>query len=251
MAHNGNRYDFPLLQAELRHINYALDGEILCADTLEAFRSIASNMTTVGVDSSTLNNKRQNEEIVPNVFENVSTNGNEKIAISEDETDKLLSDDLDLFMSIEVPEIVNTTEYKSALNQLFPNEFSTPTSKTTETMPINRPRKKMKQDPSWTPKQQYQTTPSKCQPTQVKKRLFNNGTSKDTNTSKLNNAHSKPTKFSLEKLYYHYFGESPPKSHYAEADCIALSKVCQQISPDFLKWIDANSRSFSNTPAMW
>ncbi|CAL1262460.1 unnamed protein product [Larinioides sclopetarius] len=256
LAHNGKRYDFPLLQAELRHINYELDAKILCADTLEAFRSIASNMTTVDVDSplTSNSNKKQNGEVVLNMLENNSTNKNEKIPISEDETDKMLSDDLDLFMSIEVPEIVITTESKlvSPQEKPFANEFTTPTSKRTETTPIERPRKKFKQDPSWTPKHQNcANTPAKPQPAHIKRQLFTNGASEESSTSKLNAAHSKPTGFSLEKLYYHYFGESPPKSHYAEADCIALSKVCQKISGDFLKWIDAHSTSFSETPAMW
>ncbi|GBM88640.1 Three prime repair exonuclease 2 [Araneus ventricosus] len=255
LAHNGKRFDFPLLQAELRHINYQLDGEILCADTLEAFRSIASNTTTVDVDSPLMpDKKKQNGEVVPNMLENTSINKNERIAISEDETDKMLSDDLDLFISIEVPEMVNTTESKSGSPRVkpFPDEFTTPTSKTTETTPIKRPLKKFKQDPSWTPKQQYRTTtPAKPYPAQIKRQLFTNGTSEKSSISKPNTAHSKPTQFSLEKLYYHYFGESPPKSHYAEADCIALSKVCQKISVDFLKWIDTHSTSFSETPAMW
>ncbi|KAF8792489.1 three-prime repair exonuclease 1-like [Argiope bruennichi] len=247
LAHNGNRYDFPLLQAELRHINYELDGEILCADTLEAFRSIVSN-TTVDVDPvlNPNNEKQQNDEVAPNMLENTSKN--ERIAISEDETDKMLSDDLDLFISLEVPEMENTTENKNVSSEVmpFPDEFTTPTSKNTETIAIKRPRKKFKQDPSWTPKRQYQTTTStKPNPTQIKRQLFAN------RTSETNTVYSKPTQFSLEKLYYHYFGESPPKSHYAEADCIALSKVCQKISADFLKWIDAHSTSFNETPAMW
>lgn len=40
LAHNGNRFDFPLLVAELKRINQSLDGSLFCADTLEAFRSL-------------------------------------------------------------------------------------------------------------------------------------------------------------------------------------------------------------------
>ncbi|XP_053380766.1 uncharacterized protein LOC123548603 [Mercenaria mercenaria] len=40
LAHNGNRFDFPLLVSELKRINQSLDSLLLCADTLEAFRSL-------------------------------------------------------------------------------------------------------------------------------------------------------------------------------------------------------------------
>lgn len=40
LAHNGNKFDFPLLVAELKRINQSLDKSLLCADTLEAFRSL-------------------------------------------------------------------------------------------------------------------------------------------------------------------------------------------------------------------
>ncbi|XP_060588912.1 mucin-17-like [Ruditapes philippinarum] len=40
LAHNGNRFDFLLLVAELKRLNQSLDNSIWCADTLEAFRSL-------------------------------------------------------------------------------------------------------------------------------------------------------------------------------------------------------------------
>ncbi|KAH3689406.1 uncharacterized protein LOC127864089 [Dreissena polymorpha] len=40
LAHYGNGFDFPLLKQELQRINQSLDSSILCADTLEAFRSL-------------------------------------------------------------------------------------------------------------------------------------------------------------------------------------------------------------------
>lgn len=40
IAHNGNNFDFPLLVAELKRINQSLDNSLLCADSLEAFRSL-------------------------------------------------------------------------------------------------------------------------------------------------------------------------------------------------------------------
>ena len=40
VAHNGLNYDFPLLRTELNRIGQELPGDILCADTLQAFRCL-------------------------------------------------------------------------------------------------------------------------------------------------------------------------------------------------------------------
>ena len=40
LAHNGNRFDFRLLRAELARISKALPDVVLCADTLDAFRCL-------------------------------------------------------------------------------------------------------------------------------------------------------------------------------------------------------------------
>ena len=40
IAHNGNNFDFPLLQYELSRNDHSFDADILCADSLEALRAI-------------------------------------------------------------------------------------------------------------------------------------------------------------------------------------------------------------------
>lgn len=42
VAHNGTRYDFPLLKAELQGIQQSLTDDIYCVDSLEVFRSLDS-----------------------------------------------------------------------------------------------------------------------------------------------------------------------------------------------------------------
>ncbi|KAK3593692.1 hypothetical protein CHS0354_013588 [Potamilus streckersoni] len=39
LAHNGNRFDFPILMAELNEINQSLDTTLFCADTIAAFKA--------------------------------------------------------------------------------------------------------------------------------------------------------------------------------------------------------------------
>lgn len=40
VAHNGNRFDYPILRAELSRQNCNLDNDVLCIDSLEAFKQI-------------------------------------------------------------------------------------------------------------------------------------------------------------------------------------------------------------------
>lgn len=71
LAHNGNRFDFPLLVAELRRIKQCFDEEILCADTYEMFRSLdglsprydPNSSNKIGVKTESL---RTLTEVTPN-----------------------------------------------------------------------------------------------------------------------------------------------------------------------------------------
>ncbi|GIY18598.1 three-prime repair exonuclease 1 [Caerostris darwini] len=248
LAHNGKKFDFPLLQAELRHINYALDPEIRCADTLEAFHSIVSSTNKIPMNSLCLpDNKRK--EIDSNIKQDIRKS--EKRAVSDDETDKLLSDDMELFTAIEDPYIVDMLDVPLQINSFLDKEFTTPKSKVNNCSEAENPHKRIKLDTRLTTNQYEVTTPTKSNRTIARRQLFMNDTSPKNNSLKSNQVNTNPTQFSLEKLYCHYFGEPPPNSHYAEADCIALSKVCQKISDNFLKWIDEHSTSFSEVSAMW
>ena len=44
VAHNGNKYDFPLLKAELVNVNSELTSNILTIDSLEALRHVFDNI---------------------------------------------------------------------------------------------------------------------------------------------------------------------------------------------------------------
>lgn len=46
VAHNGNRFDYPILQASIKNTNAALIDDIYCIDSLEMFRNLELNDTT-------------------------------------------------------------------------------------------------------------------------------------------------------------------------------------------------------------
>ncbi|GIX95431.1 three prime repair exonuclease 2 [Caerostris extrusa] len=138
LAHNGKKFDFPLLQAELRHINYALDPEIRCADTLEAFHSIVSSTNKIPMNSPCLSDNKR-KEIDSNIKQDIRKS--EKRAVSDDETDKLLSDDMELFTAIEDPYIVDMSDVPLQINSFLDKEFTTPKSKVNNCSEAEKPHK--------------------------------------------------------------------------------------------------------------
>ncbi|KFM60848.1 Three prime repair exonuclease 2, partial [Stegodyphus mimosarum] len=293
LAHNGNKFDFPVLQAELNRINYSLESEILCADTLEAFRNIGINP----------NNSMKSQICSDKNFLNIQLNDNlhGKNPTLDDEVEALLSEDLDLFRNIEetevqnndslekastevqrslgkcLTEILNNASSAKSLNSICLLQHDNGTSKTEDVStvlpenfssmftefktPVQSPTtskiqnfktkvQKSKQklhDPLYSPKSECKQTFFHSIP--AKRKLFlEDGTCKSKMTVP---AEKRKVQYSLQKLYYHFFGENPPESHYAEADCITLSKVCQKVRKEFLEWIDVNSIPFYKTKAMW
>lgn len=275
LAHNGKRYDFPLLQAELKNIKYGLDPGILCADTLEAFRFIVANPSSAWENSFLTLHTKESASIIPHKDVTVEKETIKEVldtpkkieenqAELDEEIDNLLSESMDIFRNIEEPVHVflNSKSIKpnitgvlqghpsgSKINPLV-DERTPPKSKSQEELLNPKPLKKMKQGSPLLSKDHYTNNVStNFIHTQAKRQLFANGTTNSKTDPKT--SPSRPVQFSLEKLYSYYFGEAPPQSHYAEADCIALSKICQKVNKDFLKWVDENSKSFSDIEAMW
>ena len=60
-----------------------------------------------------------------------------------------------------------------------------------------------------------------------------------------------PKSFSLINLHEHVLKYSPPISHGAEADCLALLRITAVIGDKWLVWVKNNSSPFSETKSMW
>lgn len=267
LAHNGDRFDFPVLQAELNRLRYALGSDIVCADTLAAFRAICLlKKQAVAAEAQKQAKEEEMQKRLVTTCQNTS--------ISEKDIDILLSQDLESFTHIDdslmegisqsricndksiVKEIApgeNKPETSASTEKKAPyKEFLSPSEneKTPERDPVaphsddsKNHRKRKVLDPITRPKYQY-TNKKKILP--AKRVLFNGD-----NESPSHLAIDKIKKFSLQNLYNHFFHEDPPHSHYAEDDCISLSKVCQKISNEFLHWIDENSVAFSTVDGLW
>ena len=62
---------------------------------------------------------------------------------------------------------------------------------------------------------------------------------------------NQPVSFSLPKLHEHLFGSLPKISHGAEADCMALLRVCALKYDKLEPWIESNARPFTEVKKLW
>lgn len=250
VAHNGNRFDFPVLQAELKRLNYSLSPDVVCADTLVAFRAIClSEKQAIALEAK---ENAEKEEVHDELLQPVKNS-----PITDDEIELLLSQDLESFTGIDdalITEVKETKNnpltYTPKKEQVFKEILSpsqnektpqkTDTASNLNAKPNGRKRKSL--DPTYLPKYQYQYNKKKIIP--AKRNLFPEHDERSLEIHKI-------TRFSLENLYNHFFHKSPDNSHYAEVDCTSLSKVCQKVSKSFLKWVDENSVAFSSIEALW
>ncbi|XP_006873698.1 PREDICTED: three prime repair exonuclease 1 [Chrysochloris asiatica] len=57
--------------------------------------------------------------------------------------------------------------------------------------------------------------------------------------------------YSLGSIYTRLYGQSPPDSHTAEGDVLALVGICQWRPQALLQWVDAHARPFSTVKPMY
>ncbi|XP_037706180.1 three-prime repair exonuclease 1 [Choloepus didactylus] len=63
--------------------------------------------------------------------------------------------------------------------------------------------------------------------------------------------HGPRKSYSLGSIYTRLFGQTPPDSHTAEGDVLALLSICQWRPQALLRWVDAHARPFSTIKPMY
>ncbi|XP_011836380.1 PREDICTED: three-prime repair exonuclease 1 isoform X2 [Mandrillus leucophaeus] len=63
--------------------------------------------------------------------------------------------------------------------------------------------------------------------------------------------HGPRKSYSLGSIYTRLYGQSPPDSHTAEGDVLALLSICQWRPQALLRWVDAHARPFSTIRPMY
>ncbi|XP_064457557.1 three-prime repair exonuclease 1-like isoform X2 [Ornithodoros turicata] len=218
LAHNGNKFDFPLLTAELKRLGVGL--EISCCDTLPALKHVIS----LGTHNN--NNNKSVEE--------------QELAALERLPDDFWTafDACDIFDEGATMVVAEVTP-----------------SKHVKTQPFNAgPRKKPKPDEV-----------NMSQANGFRRALFKDDAMPSVAVDKVDSQNNgcssrhlqgltpKKTRqlHSLAAIYDMFFGESLPNAHSADADCLALAKVCNYVRDAFLDYIDAHYVPLHNILSMW
>ena len=214
VAHNGNLFDFPLLQAELAKAGVELGLDIFCVDSYVAIKEIFKNT----MNSSLV------EEAKPADRVNLEENTIEK----EMQAVKIL---------LEIGEF--DKEMDAVEEVSFEHSRRIDNSK----MPIGK--KENEQTPL-----KNNIPPSST--VQIRKRKQNQSAEVFKSKKKLKFSEWEyPKSFSLINLHKHLLDYSPPISHGAEADCLALLRITAVLGEKWIVWVQNNGSPFSNTKPMW
>ena len=223
VAHNGNMYDFPLLQAELVKIGADLGSNIFCVDSYVGIKEIIKK----NVDSPPTKDAQpagikclEERKLVEKEMQAV------KMLLEAGEFDEDM--DIDGNKSIEFS---NSQENEQSRN-IFDSKMLIDKSKSELTPlknsnPLSRNGRIIKRKP-------MQSTEF----FKFKKKLKFS-------------AYEYPQSFSLVNLHKHLLGYPPIVSHGAEADCLALLRITAVLGEKWLVWVKTNCSFFSNTKQMW
>ncbi|KAL3186045.1 hypothetical protein MRX96_028174 [Rhipicephalus microplus] len=217
VAHNGDKFDFPLLRAELKHAAPGIDlTAFFCCDSLPAFRKILGDAADPQEVAEVLELGKIGNEFWE-AFEAAD------ITSSSDSDEQLLSQPVERPM------------HQTPQNKAFACDGNPP------------PPKKRREESGQRPQQRQS----------VARRLFldaapangSNISSKLSINKPLVNG--KKVQFKLDKVYERVVGMEMPLAHEAEADCRALAEICARLGSRFLEYVDAEHHMLQNVTPMW
>ena len=222
VAHNGNLYDFPLLQAELVKTGIELGSDIFCVDSYVGLKEIFKNSMNkpLAVEAKPAERENLEEKTVEKEMQYV------KILLETGEFDK---------------EMDAVEEKSIALRQDLPNEQSI----------------RIDHSNMLIGKKENEQTPLKngiplSSIVLINKRKQWQSTEVFKSKKKLKFSECEyPKSFSLINLHKQLLGYLPTISHGAEADCLALLRITAVIGDKWLVWVKNNSSPFSETKSMW
>ncbi|XP_066992986.2 uncharacterized protein [Anabrus simplex] len=252
VAHNGMKFDFPILLAELNKCGKMLSDEILCADSYLGFRELL--MKQPGIQ-----NKQSSTVARPSL-----NHGTENIASKNQDESKLLICD-DILDSVDGADFLE----KFSLELIAPNM----TQKKTEDKDFVKSSAENKNDPvvvtldskeegQWHMRKLNETTPErsknslnsiqgfhkKAERNQIhdnkcaRKRLFPSEYKEDSPA---------PKSLKLVDVYQFLLKKSMNGSHHAECDVLHLLECVVALSSDFIHWTDENAVKLSNIKKIW
>ncbi|XP_025837013.1 uncharacterized protein LOC108735513 [Agrilus planipennis] len=210
VAHNGNKFDYPILKAELLKAKINLSDDILCVDSLEAVQFFHSEDNKKKTEHIPFELQDGFDELIVNVVEDLEQHETnlKNIAVKEEKTFVTNSTICN-----------NETQANSSTAQQI-NE-TTPKSSI-----IQQNDKKAACGDKLIRKHEI-TNPK------IRRRLFSPGVS-----------------FKLEDVFQRITGQPVSNSHTAECDVDSLIRIAATFGERFTCWANFNCRKFSDIPAM-
>ncbi|KYN06493.1 PREDICTED: uncharacterized protein LOC108782965 [Cyphomyrmex costatus] len=203
VAHNGDKFDYPIFLEELKRINKRFSNEILCIDTWKMFNDYFY--------------KRRNVE--PTVIQDL---------LNDEYNDSLSTLNMDVVREEESKIIATSSaqtmfpcddKYTKVINKKvdnYNNDIEIQSSK----YPIQKANEKTPEAQMTKPKNIFMQRPFKKN--NLKKRLNFNC--------------EEPINLKLPTIYEHMFGSHFEDHHSAEADCLAMIRCVNNIADFFLGW---------------
>ncbi|KAL1131095.1 hypothetical protein AAG570_012332 [Ranatra chinensis] len=240
LAHNGNRFDFPLLRAQIKYLGKDFPDDILCADTLLAFRELNIFQTPL----RTMETERVNNNGSPNIEQEINTSyplkqHSETVATDITKlkhTDTIIGDVIDFIPSkiskinlgdIMDQEILNTEDPLQAIYGSTPKQNKLVS--TSNGIHINR---NAATPQTRTPFRKEQL--NVCNGKSVRKQLFP----------------VKPS-YRLCNIYKHFKGTDIADKHSAEGDAVALTECIIAVGLPFHRWVQEKSQKFNLIRKAW
>ena len=218
IAHNGSRFDFPLLQAELHRagVKLEIDGSesnVFILDSLKALKTILTELPEP---------KEENWEEILKLENNFEDDLMDFTTTNESNEVKKprLQDEDELHLLATTPE--KNASHAAQFLAPPPTEHTSTRRRTSELLSLDRRKNGAK----------------------IKKKL-------DFQAESEPEVLSRPKSFSLPKLHQHLFGLEPRNSHGAEVDVKALIRVCACKAEKFVQYAQTNFESLANVSKMW
>jgi DNA polymerase III epsilon subunit-like protein len=277
VAHNGNMYDFPLLQAELMKTGGELGLNILCVDSYVGIKEIYRRNTgsllaeeanqvdkEICEDRDTVDKELQAVKtlIETGEFDKEMDAGEKKFNVVSKNSENDWSKNIN---NIKIFVDRNTVEKEFQAVKIlletgeFDNEMDIDEKKSNEVSKNqeNEKSRNINNIKMFIQKNENEQTPLKYsilndRNSEIIKRKQMLSTEFFKCKRKLTfSLCDSPQSFSLIRLHEHLLGYTPRISHGAEADCLALLRITAVLGEKWLLWIQYNCSLFSETKAMW
>jgi len=252
VAHNGVKFDFPLLQAELFKANGSLLDGLLCCDSWLGANHIYNNQGLNEAETEHLNEPLEKEKsaerfetledvaaaerlVEAGAFQETLEEPILELIDSSQEEVNCRTPTRSSSMSLTPPSSGGTSGRKRGGGAVFDN--SAAEGGLLSPSKLRRPEGMLTPKAKATPQAAARTgCPSVGSILKAKKKLdFTN----------------RPASFSLVNLHHHLLGAKPKSSHGAEADCLALLRVTAALGQDWLHYADQTAQPFNKSHRMW